>query len=57
MKEIKSWTIKCSVDSIDIKAFEDKNDAIAELKKLRKLSKEDGLTCTHKIIPCKIIIK
>jgi len=55
-REIKGWMIKCSWNCLVIKAFEEKSDALDELKRIRKVSKEDGLGCTHKLIPCLIKI-
>ena len=55
-KRIKAWVIKCSWNCLVIRAFEKREDAQEELIKIRKASKESGLDCTHKIIPCEIII-
>jgi len=56
MKKIKGWTIKCSSDSIILRAFEEKDDASEELEIVGKLAKKYGFICTHRIIPCEIRI-
>ena len=33
-RTIKAWVIKCSWDSLVITAFEERNDALEELKKI-----------------------
>ena len=55
-RKIKAWTLSCSWNCVVIKAFQDKEKASEWLKEVRKGVKEDGLKCTHKLIPCTITL-
>ncbi len=55
-KIIKAWAIKCSIDALPLRAFEDRYRAIEWLEEIRKEEKREQLPCRHRLVPCTITI-